>query len=324
MYRLIGAASGWGAQIRECEEGPEVLRTRHLLDDLRENNIPISTWEMIHPAKKAKDNLISLSACLPLIHDFTVHLADAVEKTLSSHEFPVVLGGDHSIALGTWNGAYQFFQKKNSLPLGLIWIDAHMDAHTLETTPSGAWHGMPLAGLLGYGVPLLAKLKESNPVLLPENLCLIGTRSFEEGEARLLKRLNVRIFMANEVKERGIESVLKEAIDHVRRRTKVFGVSLDLDVVDPQEAPGVGSPEPGGLNAKDLMKALLLLKNQEQFKAFELVEYNPKRDLHGKTAILCQEILKAVLKTAQDPEKQSLNSEFVDSLPVHDKICKHS
>ncbi len=295
MYQLIGAASGWGAQIRACEEGPEILKT-YLFNRLREEGFPISSWETLYPAKRAKEELILLVDSLSLIHDFNARLADSVEKTLISQEFPIVIGGDHSVAVGTWNGAYQFFKKQRSLPLGLIWIDAHMDAHTLETTPSGAWHGMPLAGLLGYGVDAMAKLKEQEPILLPEHLCLIGTRSFEEGEAELLKRLKVRIYMVEEVRERGFASVLKEAIDYVSSRTKVFGVSLDLDAIDPQEAPGVGSPADGGIAAQDLLRALPLLEEQEAFKVFELVEYNPHRDRLCKTADLCFEILKAKMQ----------------------------
>ena len=313
MYRLIGAASGWGAQVRECEEGPEVLKNAHLLEALKDRRIPVRGWEMLYPIKKAKNGFISLAQCLPLIHELNYSLANSVEKALSLHEFPIILGGDHSIAVGTWNGAYQFFKKAGDLPLGLIWIDAHMDAHTPETTPSGAWHGMPLAGLLGYGAPPFSALKEETPVLLPEHVCLIGSRSFEEGEAALLKRLNVRIYFDEEVKERGIESVLQEAIDYIKCRTKVFGVSLDLDVIDPQQAPGVGSPEPGGLDANEIISALQLLEKEEQFKVFELVEFNPRKAHYEKTAKICFEILQTIMKkqTSHEPFLQEKFSEVL-------------
>jgi arginase len=304
MYRLIGAASGWGAQIRECEEGPEVLKNAHLLEALRDRRIPIRGWEMLYPSKRAKNGSIPLNQCLPLIHDINFRLAGTVERALSLDEFPIVIGGDHSIAVGTWNGAYQFFKKANNLPFGLIWIDAHMDAHTSETTPSGAWHGMPLAGLLGHGVPSLAALKEQTPVLLPEHLCLIGCRSFEEGEAALLKRLNVRIYFDQEVKERGIQAVLQEAVEYIKSRTKVFGVSIDLDVIDPEQAPGVGSSEPNGLDAYDVVDALQLLEKEEQFKLFELVEFNPRKAHYEKTAKICFDVLEAIMK------KQAVENHF--------------
>jgi arginase len=293
-YRLIGAASGLGAQIRECGQGPDILNEEHIVERLRERKFSVTELSILYPPNKTTD--ISLPKALPLIHDFNLQLAHEVEATLDSGLFPVVLGGDHSIAVGTWNGAYQFFKKRDEIPMGLIWIDAHMDAHTPKTSPSGAWHGMPIAGLLGHGDPALAKLEQREPVLWPENLCLVGPRSFEAGEAQLLKRLNVRVYFEQEVQERGIDEVLQEAIAYVSRQTKVFGVSLDLDVICPEEAPGVGSPEKGGIHAKDLLKALPHLQNNSRFKVFELVEYNPQRNHHKQTAQLCLEILSQIMK----------------------------
>jgi arginase len=294
-YRLIGAASGWGAQLRECEQGPEVLRDEKIVEKLREKGISVSEMKILYPEKKASEAIVPLAESLPLIHSFNLQLADEVEATFEAGLFPVVIGGDHSIAVGTWNGAYQFFKRKNELPMGLIWIDAHMDAHIPGTSPSGAWHGMPIAGLLGYGNAAMSKLEQERPVLQPENLCLIVTRSFEEGEAELLKRLNVRIYYEKEVQERGFTDVLQEAISHITKQAPVFGVSLDLDVVCPEEAPGVGSPEKGGVHAKDLLQALPYLQKNKRFKAFELVEYNPTRDHHKQTAHLCLEILSKVM-----------------------------
>ncbi len=297
MYRLIGAASGWGAQIRACEEGPEILKEQHLLEKLRKRGISITDFKILHPQKRTKQENIPLPKALPIIHDFNMRLSNEVERTLQAGEFPIVLGGDHSIAVGTWNGVHHFLQKKESLPMGLIWIDAHMDSHTPQTSHSGAWHGMPLAALLGRGDPSMSKLITKESVLDPQNLCLIGIRSFEEGEAELLKRLKVRIFFAEEVKEKGIGVVLKEALLHIKRRTKAIGVSLDLDVITSEEAPGVGSPEAGGIHAKELIKALELLKNEPTLKAFELVEYNPQRNQHLKTGHLCVELLSAFTRS---------------------------
>ncbi len=295
QYRLIGAASGFGAKLRECEQGPEILHSENLLEKLKNSRFPVTEFKMLHPKKKASEENISFLEALPLIRDFNHRLNVEVESTLESGQFPIVLGGDHSIAVGTWNGAYHFFQKRDEVPMGLLWIDAHMDAHTPETSPSGAWHGMPLAGLLGHGDPAMAKLEQGQPVVLPENLCLIGIRSFEEGEVSLLQRLNVRIYYEKEVQERGIEEVLKEAVAHVTKHTKAFGVSLDLDVICPEEAPGVGSPEKGGIHIKDLLKALASLKKHERFKVFELVEYNPQKNQHKQTSKICLDILSQIM-----------------------------
>lgn len=300
MYRLVGAATGWGAKIRACEEGPDILQQSGLLEKLRAQKIPIDSWKILYPEKRAKEENISLAHSLPLVHHLNLSLAREVQNILSSNAFPIVLGGDHAIAVGTWNGVYQHSKKQDLLPLGLIWIDAHMDAHTPQTSPSGAWHGMPLAGLLGYGDFRMAALIDKKPVLLPENVCLIGTRSFEEGEAALLKRLNVRIFFMEEVEEKGMQTVMREALAHVKRGTKCFGVSLDLDVMPPEEAPGVGSPAPGGIPFEELLKGLKVLQHEDELVAFELVEYNPRRNHHERTAHLCYEILSTVMKREGD------------------------
>jgi arginase len=283
IYQVIGVASGFGAQIRACEEGPDTLKALDTLRDL--------PWEILYPPFQAKEKEVPLKDSLPLICDINNRLADKVFQAMSAGHFPVVIGGDHSIAVGTWNGVGQFFSK----PFGLIWIDAHMDSHTPETTPSGAWHGMPLAALLGRGDKKLTELKRKTPLLKPQHLCLIGIRSFEEGEGQLLKQLGVKVYFMEDVQKRGFEPILKEAIEIVSKETDAYGISLDVDVIDPKEAPGVGSPEPGGILASELLKGLALLNPDPRFKAFELVEFNPKRDIAHQTAHLCQQILATVL-----------------------------
>lgn len=287
MVHLIGAASGWGAQIRGCEEGAENLEFY-----LQKKELSFIPWHFLFPKKRAKEGHIPLSECLTLVSQFNQQLADKVFSLLMQNEFPMVIGGDHSIAAGTWRGVWEALQKKANLPLGLLWIDAHMDAHTPETTPSGAWHGMSLAALLGYG-----PMKAQKPVLSPEDVCLIGVRSFEEGEAALLQKLGVRIFFMDELREKGVQQVLDEALTIVTRRTKAFGLSLDLDVIDPEDAPGVGSPEEEGIAAQELLLQLDKICNHPQFCAMELVEYNPYCDKEEKTAKICMDVLSTVLNS---------------------------
>ena len=179
MYQLIGANCGWGAQRKECELGPDTLFEKGLLQFLQKHQIS-SHWNSFYPKKRIGEGELSFAQSLPILHDFYLSLADLVTQALEENAFPIVLGGDHSIAIGTWNGVNRYFQSQGKGPLGLIWIDAHMDAHTLKTTPSKAWHGMPLAVLLGYGKDEMAKLLQANPVLAPQNTSLIGTRSFEK------------------------------------------------------------------------------------------------------------------------------------------------
>ncbi len=298
IYQLIGATTGWGAQIRTCEDGPIVLKKAGCLEWLKNQNIPIGGWDILYPKERFKEKDIPLAEALPLIVDFNERLADKVFDVMQRGHFPVVVGGDHSIAVGTWNGVGCFLSYQSPKPLGLIWIDAHMDAHTPQTTPSGAWHGMPLAALLGYGLKDLAEIKRAMPILSPRYLCLVGVRSFEEGEAKLLESLNVRIYFMEEIKKRGFEVVLREAIDHVAHGTVSYGVSLDIDVIDASEVPGTGSPVPGGISSRELIQGIHLFANDPQFKALELVEFNPHLDIEGKTRKFCQEVLTKMLRPA--------------------------
>lgn len=292
---LIGAASGWGAQVRACEEGPSALMEAGLYAELQKAGIPMQSENILFPKRKAIEGEIPLEDVFPLICDFTRDLGQCVKDTMERGEFPLVLGGDHSIAVGMWNGVKESLLKETDLPLGLLWIDAHMDAHTPETTPSGAWHGMPLAALLGHGKDPWRFLFRKDPVLLPQNICLVGIRSFEEGEEEFLKKLNVRTYDMAAIHKRGIDAVLNEAIAYVMKGTGGFGISLDLDVIDPTEAPGVGSPEEGGVAAQSLAHALQVLKGNPFLKALEIVEYNPKRDPAGKTLRLVPALIKSIL-----------------------------
>lgn len=288
---LIGSASGWGAQIRETEKGPKSLKESAVLSSL---NLPLAWKEILYPSKTSQEITLSPGIeTFPYIEDMCVRLSQSIEETLQSQQFPVVIGGDHGIAIGTWAGVIHHLEAKEEF--GLIWIDAHMDAHTMETTPSKAYHGMPLAVLLGFGDHSLVNLLEAGPVLNPAHVCLIGVRSYEEGEAALLKRLGVRIYYMKDVEERGFKAVFEEALDLVKKGTKGFGLSIDLDGFDPVEAPGVGTPEPNGLKAADVIPALSLAQGDASFKALEIVEYNPDCDRDKKTLFLIRDLLSTLL-----------------------------
>jgi arginase len=288
---FIGAASGWGAQVRGTEKGPEALYTSGALSSLSQ---PWIWKETIFPSKSSKDiHLPPGVMTFPYVEDICRRLALSVEDTLQSHRFPVVIGGDHAIAAGTWAGVTKQLQAKEKF--GLIWIDAHMDAHTMETSPSHAYHGMPLAALLGYGDPLLVNILEKGPALNPQHICLIGVRSYEEGECLLLESLGVRIYYMDEVEKRGFQAVLSEALHHVKQETQGFGVTFDLDSLDPQDAPGVGTPAPHGLRANEVLSALSLIQQDPQFKALEIVEYNPELDKDNKTLNLLKDLLLKLL-----------------------------
>ncbi|MGH8661156.1 MAG: arginase [Burkholderiales bacterium] len=270
----MGVACGAGARDPRCADGPEALRRGELVSRLRRSGLE-AAWSA---TLRAQGGIESIRA----VCSVTEQLERRSRELVSRGRFPVVLGGDHSCAIGTWKGIARALAPLG--PLGLVWIDAHMDAHTPETTPSGMLHGMPVACLLGHGDPRLALDRCS--ALDPRRVCLVGVRSFEAGEAALLDRLGVRVFPMREVGRRGLSSVMEEALAIARSGTGGYGISLDLDAVDPLDAPGVGSAVAGGIRAADLRGALTRLRHDPACVALEIAEYNPHRDRNGATARL--------------------------------------
>lgn len=287
-YHVIGACSCWGAQIRACEKGPEDLVDGQIFERLQKSGIFIQEVELLYPDKLARNEQIPLEKTLPLIRDFNYRLFETVSKAIKNGSFPIVLGGDHSIAIGTWNA----FES----PFGLLWIDAHLDSHTPQTTPSGAFHGMPVAALLGYGPPEMSKLVKKQAVLNPRNLAFIGARSYEEGEIKLLQELDVKIYFMSEIEKRGLKTIFPEALAHVTRGVSKYGVSLDLDVFSIEDAPGVGSPEEGGVRKAEMLPLLSQIGKDPKLLGFELVEFNPEKDIEHKTRELVFEVLQEIMQ----------------------------
>jgi arginase len=281
---LIGSASGWGAQIRETEFGPEAFKRFA-------NGRLNGTWDSIIWSKiscAGNTDITTLDA-VPFVYDHVDRLSKHTHKAIRHNQFPVVIGGDHACAIGTWSGIISALHAEGQF--GLIWIDAHMDSHTLATSPSGAYHGMPIASLLGEGEKEFAELCTSKAKISPEHICLIGIRSYEEGEEALLKKLGVRVYKMDEIAERGFDAVYQEALKIVKTGTKGYGVSIDLDAFDPKDAPGVGSREKGGLRKTEVQPSFKNAISDSALKALEIAEFNPKRDKQDKTAVLIEEIL---------------------------------
>lgn len=313
--QIVGVASGLGARDPRCETAPAALRAANLVSRLQARGFRAAWSETLRPGAAARgDNLRA-------VHEICKRLAQRVEAIVQHGDFPLVIGGDHSCAIGTWKGAARGLRARG--PLGLIWIDAHMDAHTPHTTPSGMLHGMPLACLLGYGEPLLTELGEGAR-LDPQHICLIGVRSFETGEAALLRRLGVRIFYMHDVARHGLDAVMHEALAIVRSGTVGFGVTIDLDAVDPKDAPGVGTPASGGIRAGELTAALTQLSGQPGLVGAEIAEYNPYRDRHAVTAGLVAGAIDAVVAGQQSLPlappfielEQRYGAHHYDPLPV--------
>jgi arginase len=288
---LIGAASGWGAGFRHAEDGPLALREMGLARWLKERGLDAAWRAMLRSENSWRDHPeLRGAATFDLVLRHAEALADAVAAAMADGKFPVVLGGDHAIGMGTWTGVAR---AQSHRPLGLVWLDAHLDAHTVETTPSMNAHGMGAAALLGHGhAPFVAL---AGGVLRPEHLCYIGARSYEEGEMALLRRLGVRIIAMDEVQRRGMDAARAEATEIATRGTEGFGITIDLDGFDPKDAPGVGLKEPDGFRASATLAALAPLARHPALRAVEIVEYIPEFDERRRTAKLVRDLIVALL-----------------------------
>jgi arginase len=280
-----------GASRRGVDMGPSALRVAGLQSKLKQlgrqvediGNVQVrQPEEQPYGEKKAK--------YLDEIADACKGLADIVAKALDEDLVPLVLGGDHSIAVGTTAGAAAHFNKQ-AKRIGVIWLDAHGDMNTPDSSPSGNVHGMPLASIMGYGPPELTKLAGITPMVEPRSVALVGIRDLDSKERRLMKDSGVHVFTMRDIDERGMREVMAEALRFTTDDTTGVAVSLDMDFVDPTDAPGVGTPVRGGVTYREAHLALEMIADSESMVSFELVEINPVIDEHNTTALLGVELV---------------------------------
>ncbi|QZA58456.1 arginase [Candidatus Rhabdochlamydia porcellionis] len=264
---FIGASSGLGGNQSGSEKAPFFLK----------NTLELKLFQEIQPFFHKRNHYESIA-------HFNRELAKATFAFAKKEEFFIALGGDHSCAIGTWSGVAEGYRQRGDI--GLLWVDAHMDAHRPSSSKSGNIHGMPLAVLLGFGNEHLVNILSSTPKLKPQNIALIGTRSYEKEEEEFLKQLGVNIYFMENIKQRGLQEVLKEAIHHITTSTIGYGISFDLDSLDPSFADAVGTPVSCGLDLEEFLNCFVLFQEIPPF-AFELVEYNPGLDtkLHSLNVI---------------------------------------
>jgi arginase len=289
--RIIGVPMDLGASRRGVDMGPSALRVAglqarikqlgHQVEDI--GNISVKQpEEMSYGEKRAK--------YLAEIADACKDLAVIVEKSLDENMMPVVLGGDHSIAAGSLSGVATYFKKKEK-KIGLIWLDAHGDINTPESSPSGNVHGMPLAAAMGYGATELVELQGFKPKVEPQNISLVGIRDLDSQEKKLAKKSGVHVFTMRDIDERGMREVMSDALKYAMDDTDGISVSLDMDFVDPSDAPGVGTPVRGGVTYREAHLAMEMLADTEAMVSLEVVEINPVIDEHNRTALLGVELV---------------------------------
>jgi len=289
--RIIGVPMDLGASRRGVDMGPSALRVAglqarikqlgHQVEDI--GNISVKQpEEMSYGEKRAK--------YLAEIADACKDLAVIVEKSLDESMMPVVLGGDHSIAAGSLSGVATYFKKKEK-KIGLVWLDAHGDINTPESSPSGNVHGMPLAAAMGYGATELVELQGFKPKVEPQNISLVGIRDLDSQEKKLAKKSGVHVFTMRDIDERGMREVMSDALKYAMDDTDGISVSLDMDFVDPSDAPGVGTPVRGGVTYREAHLAMEMLADTEAMVSLEVVEINPVIDEHNRTALLGVELV---------------------------------
>jgi arginase len=286
QIELIGAAWGLGGADPGCAQAAEALIPL-LAQSLMSCGAQVLLGPVLHPMPGERRREAAVSRLCGL-------LASSVAQAMRQARLPCVIGGDHSCAGGTWSGVARALQGK----LGLVWVDAHMDSHTPATSHTGRLHGMPLAWLLGQSDDALYGLAAG--VVDPSQVALIGVRSYEPEEKERLDRLGVRVFHIEEVRSRGLSAVFAEALAIASRGTSAFGISIDLDAVTPEEAPGVGTPVPDGLPARELAEVLRSVAMRCDLAAMELVEYLPRLDPDGRSARVAVDLMVAALCRAGD------------------------
>ena len=292
---IIGIPVDLGAGRRGVDMGPSAIRIADLEPRLESLGHKVTDSGdidvMIPETQKVGQGKLKYKAPILAACD---ELRRRVEKALGEGRLPLVLGGDHSIAIGSIAGSSNHFARGGE-NLGLIWFDAHGDANTPETTPSGNIHGMSLAISLGLGDPDLVNLGERAPKVLARNTVLIGIRDLDPGERETLKKAGVTCYTMRDVDERGMRDVLDEAIGIAADNTAGIHLSFDLDVVDPEDAPGTGTPVWGGITYREAHLAMEMLADRALIVALDLVEVNPVLDSQNMTGILAAELAQSAL-----------------------------
>ena len=294
--RIIGAPLDLGAGHRGVDMGPSAFRVAEIHNAVRALGIEVEdSGDIDAHVAETRDPGNPRLKYLKEIRAMCVTLRNVVTRTMDEGVIPVVLGGDHSIAMGTIAGVARHFRRRKE-KAGLVWFDAHADANTEHTSPTGNIHGMPMAVCLGLGAKdLLSIYDAKGPMIEGERAAIIGLRSVDLKERANVSLVGIGAFTMRHLDERGMRSVMEDAIQRAMNGTAGIHVSIDLDAVDPEEAPGVGTPSPGGIGYREMHLAMEMLADTNRVASIELVEVNPVLDRANQTAKLGVELLCSLL-----------------------------
>jgi arginase len=292
---LIGVPLDLGAGRRGVDMGPSALRVAEVDRKIRELGYQVEdAGDLDVEIQETHDPGDPRLKYLAEIQDTCERLRDRVGRVLQEGRMPVVLGGDHSVAMGTIAGLSRFFRERRE-KLGLVWFDAHADSNTAESSPSGNIHGMPLAVAMGLGAPGLVSLAGAAPMVDGARAAAVGLRDLDAAERDNVRAAGLGAFTMRDIDERGMRGVMEEAIKRASSGTAGIHVSFDLDAMDPDYAPGVGTPVPGGLSFREAHLAMEMLADSGKVVSAELVEVNPILDHRNQTARLGVELLASLL-----------------------------
>lgn len=288
---IIGAGLGAGGFNPTSNDAPSAFQDSDAFKQLQQSGIACHWLDTIDERSLFSGSSKSLNhnEKLDIVHQVNTVIAQLTAQQVHHKQRFCVIGGDHSCAIGTWSGAASALNGN----LGLIWIDAHMDAHTFETTHTKNVHGMPVAALLGKGSEKLTQILSDHPKIKAENLCLIGIRSYEAGEAKLLHDLGVTVYTNKDVEKHGLETLLLTAHEKITRNSMGYGFSIDLDGFDPEHAPATGTPVAEGLDAHDFCRIISRWAQDPQLIGFEIAEFNPHLEKDKITETTMANIIRA-------------------------------
>lgn len=289
--RIIGAPIDLGADRRGVDIGPNAIRYAGLSEQLQHLGHTVHDIGnlSVPPPGSQPIGDMRLKYLEPIV-EVTEALANQVTTALQENELPLILGGDHSIALGSVAGVAKVYKN-----IGVLWIDAHADFNTPETTPSGNIHGMILSALAGLGDKRLTEIGGWTPKINMEYIVIIGARALDPGEQDLLRKHHIHVFTMSDIDQQGIANIMKQALAIAGHNGNPIHVSLDLDSLDPHEAPGVGTPVRGGLSYREAHFAMELVARTEQMVSLDVVEVNSILDRENATAQLAVELTLSAL-----------------------------
>ncbi|WP_050613684.1 arginase [Bacillus testis] len=284
---IIGVPMDLGQNRRGVDMGPSAIRYAGIVEKLEALQYTVEDLGdiAIFPVADEKEGQEKIKN-VTTVKAVSWDIARKVDETVENGSFPLLFGGDHSIAMGSIAGIAKHYKN-----LGVIWYDAHGDLNTMETSPSGNAHGMPLAANLGLGHHDLTHILDYSPKVKPENIVIIGARSLDEGEKQLIKEKNIKVYTMHEIDRMGMTKVMSETIGYLKETCDGVHLSLDLDGLDPSDAPGVGTPVMGGISYRESHLALEMLAEADIITSAEFVEVNPILDERNKTAITAVELM---------------------------------